>query len=86
MKKEKPTKPVVQNPHVDFDARLFENEVWLTIEKITAHLNISRSTLYRLRKKHNIPSFMLGGSPIFPKHLLNKMFLRKAMGNVDSNS
>lgn len=83
MKKEKPTKRVAKKTRVELDARLLENEVWLTNEQITTHLNVSLSTIYRLRKKHSIPNFKLGGSPVYPKHLLNKLFLKKAMGNVD---
>lgn len=80
--KENPPKKVVPNLQVEFDARLFENEVWLTTEEAMTHLNVSRSTMYRLRKQHNIPSFKLGHSPMYPKHLLNKLFIRKALGNV----
>ena len=61
MKKENPTKREAKKTRLEFDARLLENEVWLTTEQITSHLNISRSTLCRLRKKHNLPSFKLGG-------------------------
>ena len=84
MKKENPPKLEAQNAHVEFDARLLENEVWLTTEDVTEYLNISRSTLYRLRIKHRIPSFKIGRMPMFPKHLLNKLFIRKAMKNVDN--
>jgi hypothetical protein len=35
-----------------------------------------------LRKKRNIPNFKLGHSPMYPKHLLNKLFMHKALGNV----
>lgn len=83
MKKEKP--PTLQNTHLEFDAQLLENEVWLTTEQAMAHLNVSRSTMYRLRKQHNIPSFKLGHSPMYPKHLLNKLFMRKALGNVNKS-
>lgn len=83
MKNKKKAKPVLQNNHLEFDAHLLENEVWLTTEKAMAHLNVSRSTMYRLRKQHNIPSFKLGNSPMYPKHLLNKLFLNKSIGNVE---
>ncbi|ARV05668.1 hypothetical protein BTO04_02680 [Polaribacter sp. SA4-10] len=83
MKKEKKYKPVLQNTHLEFDPHLTENEVWLTTEQAMVHLNVSRSTMYRLRKQHNIPSFKLGHSPMYPKHLLNKLFMRKALGNVN---
>ena len=83
MKKEKKYKPALQNTHLEFDPHLTENEVWLTTEQAMVHLNVSRSTMYRLRKQHNIPSFKLGHSPMYPKHLLNKLFMRKALGNVN---
>ncbi|GAB7256495.1 helix-turn-helix domain-containing protein [uncultured Polaribacter sp.] len=82
MKKEKKQKPTALNKHLQYDAQLLENEVWLTTEQAMAHLNVSRSTMYRLRKQHNIPSFKLGHSPMYPKHLLNKLFITKALGNV----
>lgn len=82
MKKEKKQQPAVQNKYLAYDAHLLENEVWLTTEQAMAHLNVSRSTMYRLRKQHNIPSFKLGHSPMYPKHLLNKLFINKALGNV----
>ena len=72
MKKEKKNKPALQNTHLEFDPHLLENEVWLTTEQAMTHLNVSRSTMYRLRKQHNIPSFKLGHIPIYPKFLLNK--------------
>ncbi|MFK8061467.1 MAG: helix-turn-helix domain-containing protein [Polaribacter sp.] len=82
MKKEKQPKPEVQNTYLEFDSNLFKNEVWFTTEQMMAYLKVSRSTIYRLRKKNNIPSFKLGHIPIYPKHLLNKLFIRKALGNM----
>lgn len=79
MKKEKST---TQNPQLEFDSQLLENEVWLTTEQAMIHLNVSRSTMYRLRKQHNIPSFKLGHSPMYPQHLLNKLFMHKAFDNL----
>ncbi len=82
MKKEKKYQPAVQNTHLEFDSYLLENEVWLTTEQAMEYLNVSRSTMYRLRKQHNIPSFKLGHIPIYPKHLLNKLFIHMALGNI----
>ena len=82
MKKVKKHQPALQNTHLEFDAHLLESEVWLTTEEAMAHLNVSRSTMYRLCKKHKIPSFKLGHSPMYPKHLLNKLFIHKALGNI----
>lgn len=82
MKKGKENKPELKQPHLEYDAQLLENEVWLTTEEAMAHLHISRSTIYRLRKQRHIPSFKLGNIPMYPKHLLNKMFMLKAISNV----
>ncbi|WP_347174317.1 helix-turn-helix domain-containing protein [Polaribacter uvawellassae] len=86
MKKEDLPKKEGQSPRGEFNARLFENETWITTCEVMAYLKISRSTLYRLRKKHNIPSFKLGGIPVFPKRLLNKLFIRRALDNVDDKN
>jgi excisionase family DNA binding protein len=82
MKKQKPHLPVQQNPHLQFDSHLLENEIWLTTEEAMAHLNVSRSTMYRLRKQQHIPNFKVGNIPMYPKHLLNKLLIHKAISNV----
>lgn len=84
MKNEKNHKPALQNNHVEFDLSLLKNEVWLTTEEAMEYLNVSRSTIYRLRKQKNIPNIKLGHIPMYPKYLLNKMFIRKALGNVNN--
>jgi excisionase family DNA binding protein len=83
MKNEKKHKPTLQNNHVEFDLSLLKNEIWLTTEEVMAHLNVSRSTMYRLRKQHNIPSIKIGHSPMYPRQLLNKLLIRKALSNVN---
>ena len=85
MKNEKKKQPALQNTHLDFDAQLLKKEEWLTTEEVMKHLNVSRSTLYRLRKKHNIPNFKLGRIPIYPRHLLNKVFMHKALSNISKS-
>ncbi|UMB54634.1 helix-turn-helix domain-containing protein [Lutibacter sp. A64] len=83
MKKDnKKQTPENQHPYLEFDAHLLENEVWLTTEEAMAHLNVSRSTIYRLRKQQRIPNFKLGHIPMYPKHLLNKMLMHRAIKNV----
>ncbi|WP_179315340.1 helix-turn-helix domain-containing protein [Winogradskyella undariae] len=82
MKKQHTNHPELQGFHLEFSANFFENEIWLTIEQAMAHLNVSRSTIYRLRKEHSIPCFKLGNTPMFPKHLLNKILLQRAIRNV----
>lgn len=80
-KKNKQPKPTPENKDVKIDANLIENEVWLTTEEVLEHLNISRSTLYRLRKRHQIIAVKIGSSPMFPKRLLNKILLVKSISN-----
>lgn len=82
MKNEKKNKPALKNTNLEFDSHLLENEIWLTTEEAMKHLKVSRSTIYRLRKKKHIPSFQLGHIPIYPKQLLNKILMRKALRNV----
>jgi len=82
MKTQKKKLPTPQNTHLEFDAHLLENEVWLTTEEAMKHLNVSRSTIYRLRKQHSIPNFKLGHSPMYPKCLLNKLLMHRAISNV----
>jgi len=83
MKKEKKNLTVPKKTYLEFDIRLLENEIWLTTEEAMIHLNISRSTIYRLRKQKNIPNLKVGNSTIYPKHLLNKLFIQKAILNVE---
>ncbi|WP_299778641.1 helix-turn-helix domain-containing protein [uncultured Formosa sp.] len=82
MTKITPNIPQSQIENIHLDPYLFKNEEWLTTDQAIAHLNISRSTLYRLRKQHRVPSLKLGGSPIFPKHYLNKVLLLRAERNL----
>ena len=83
-KKKNQQTPENQHAHLEFDAQLLENEVWLTTEEAMAHLNVSRSTIYRLRKQQHIPNFKLGHIPMYPKHLLNKLLMHKALRNLKS--
>ncbi|ARV14148.1 helix-turn-helix domain-containing protein [Polaribacter sp. SA4-12] len=83
MKNKKNHKPALQNTHVKFDPFIIKNEVWLNTEEAMKLLKVSRSTIYRLRKQKYIPSFQLGHIPIYPKFLLNKMLMGKALDNVN---
>jgi excisionase family DNA binding protein len=82
-KKPKKPKPTPVNKDVKIDAKLIKNEEWLTTEEMLKHLNISRSTLYRLRKKHQIIAVKIGSSPMFPKNLLNKILILKSISNLE---
>ncbi|MDO6801933.1 helix-turn-helix domain-containing protein [Wenyingzhuangia sp. 1_MG-2023] len=86
MKKEKKNNPVLKHTLLEFDAKLLENEIWLTTEEAMLHLNLSRSTIYRLRKNQDIPTFKLGGIPMYPKHFLNKLFIQKSISNLEKNA
>lgn len=79
MKKEKKDTSVSENPYLEFDTQLFKNEEWLTTEEVMQYLNVSRSTMYRLRKRQIIPSLKVGNMPMYPKLLLNRVFLPKAL-------
>ncbi|WP_026777776.1 helix-turn-helix domain-containing protein [Polaribacter sp. Hel_I_88] len=82
-KKKKQPKPTSIYKDVKIDAKLIKNEEWLTTEEVLKHLNISRSTLFRLRKTHQIIDVKIGCSPMFPKSLLNKMLLLKSIRNFN---
>jgi hypothetical protein len=82
MKKEKKNKPALQNSYVEIDARLLEKEIWLTTEQAMEHLNVSRSTIFRWRTLQYIPNFKLGRIPMFPKHLLNKLLMKRSLSNL----
>ncbi|PQB06815.1 hypothetical protein BST83_06345 [Polaribacter filamentus] len=51
-----------------------------------AYLNVSRSTMYRLRKKQHIPSTKIGHSPMYPKCLLNTFLINRAIRNVKEDT
>jgi len=61
---------------------VLRNEEWLTTDEVVKYLNLSRSTIYRLRKKRVLPSFVLGRIPIYPKGLLNKIMLQRAINSL----
>ena len=82
MKKENQPPTGVQISHFEFNDHLVQKEEWLTTEEAMVHLNVSRSTMYRLRKKQNIPSTKIGHSPMYPKCLLNTFLINRAIGNV----
>jgi predicted metal-dependent phosphotriesterase family hydrolase len=82
MKKENQPPTGVQISHFEFNDDLVEKEIWLTTEGAMAHLKVSRSTIYRLRKKQNIPSTKIGHIPIYPKCLLNTFLINRSIDNV----
>lgn len=86
MKKKKQPPTGQQTSHLQFDDYLLEKEIWLTTEEAMAYLNVSRSTMYRLRKNHHIPSTKIGHSPMYPKCLLNKFLINRAIRNVKEDT
>ncbi|MHA7943239.1 helix-turn-helix transcriptional regulator [Formosa sp. 3Alg 14/1] len=64
MTKTSPNLPQIQNENIHLDSQFYKDEEWLNTDQVIAYLNISRSTLYRLRKYHRIPSLKLGRCPI----------------------
>ena len=82
MKKENQPQKGQKIPHLEFNDDLAEKEIWLTTEGAMAHLKVSRSTMYRWRKKQHIPSTKIGNIPMYPKCLLNTFLINRSIGNV----
>ena len=61
------------------DIQMAKDETWLTTEDVIKHLKISRSSLYRLRGTNAIPAFKLGRTVVYPKSLINKFMLERAL-------
>ena len=66
------TDPLVLNPG------MISNEEWYTTHDVMKLFNISRSSVYRLRVRKQLPAFKLGGTIVFPKTLINQLLLVKA--------
>ena len=88
MKKPKsPSAPpplVTVNDHLVIDPNTASDEEWYTTEAVMKHLNISRSSVYRLRKKNILPAYKLGHTVVYPKSLINKILFHKAMQNINT--
>lgn len=90
----KPSKRQHQKPLQSFDAqqplfidaKMAQNEEWYTIESLMQHLNVSRSSVYRLRSANLLPCFKLGRTVVFPKSLINKMMLLKSLEGMNNAS
>ena len=84
--KNKP-KPLFNEPNATLiDGNMAKDEQWLTTEDVMQHLNISKSSVYRLRVNKKLPAFKLGGTIVYPKSLINKMLLTHAIKNLDADS
>jgi hypothetical protein len=46
------TAPTRSKTHLQFDSHLLEKRNMVYYREAMAHLNVSRSTMYRLRKQH----------------------------------
>ena len=62
---------------------LAKDEEWLTTEGLMKHLNMSKSTVYRLHEKKQIPAFKLGGIVMYPKNLINTLLLNGSLKDLD---
>ncbi|MFD1014618.1 helix-turn-helix domain-containing protein [Winogradskyella rapida] len=78
----KQSQPEALQAFLSNNPEVIRNEEWLTTDEVVKHLNISRSTIYRLRKKRVLPSFVLGRIPMYPKVLLNKVMLQRAINSL----
>lgn len=80
-------KPLFNEPNATLiDSNIAKDEEWLTTEDVMQHLNLSKSSVYRLRVKKLIPAYKLGGTIVYPKSLINKMLLNNALKSLNSNS
>ncbi len=75
----KPNPEYPQSATLIMDAQMIANEEWFTINDAMKFFNISRSSLYRLRIKNQLPSLQLGGTVVLPKSLINKLLLDKTL-------
>ncbi|MGM5470343.1 helix-turn-helix domain-containing protein [Flavobacteriaceae bacterium LMO-SS05] len=88
---EKPKSPSVPQPLVTvndllaIDPQMTSNEEWYTTEAVMEHLNMSRSSVYRLRIKKELPAYKLGRVIVYPKSLINKILLLKSIQNLKTN-
>ena len=64
------------------DPAMASTEEWYTTEDVMKHLNMSRSSVYRLRVNNQIPAYKLGNVLVYPKSLINKILLHKALQNL----
>ncbi|MBU3013110.1 helix-turn-helix domain-containing protein [Polaribacter vadi] len=82
MKKNKIDKPLSNHPFLHYNANDMNNEVWLTVQQVMQNFKISKSTVYRLSKKHAIPSYKLGNMRMYPKNLINRIFITQSLKNI----
>ena len=82
--KKKP-KPLFNEPNTTLiDGNIAKDEEWMTTEDVMQHLNLSKSSVYRLRVNKKIPAYKLGGTIVYPKSLINKILLNSALNNMNS--
>lgn len=87
----KPSKNVTPQPQLlpetanglILDMALAKEEEWYTTEDMMYHFKLSRSSIYRLRVRNKIPALKLGGTIVYPKSLVNKILMHKAMSNLN---
>ena len=83
MKRKKKQKLTPTNKHIKIDNEMIENEEWLTIADIVAHLKVSRSTILRMRKRQEIPDIKICNTPMFPKYFINKLLLINGLKSLE---
>ena len=57
-------------------------EKWISTGEMLGKFKISASTLARLRKKKSIPYYKLGGTVLYPYHLIKTLMLTGALNIV----
>ena len=64
-------KPV--KPQDAVDASLWKKEIWVNTAEVMKLLNLSRSSVHRLRIKGELPSSKLGGTVMYPKSFISRL-------------
>jgi excisionase family DNA binding protein len=78
--------PINESNTLRIDAAMAKDEVWLTTEDVMKHLNMSRSSVYRLRVSNKLPAYRLGRTIMYPKSFINTFLLSNAVNNLNGSS
>ncbi|GGG50684.1 helix-turn-helix domain-containing protein [Bizionia arctica] len=62
------------------------DEEWLNVQELMVYFKMSRRSINRLVKTNKIPCTKLGGTLLFPKKLMNKIMLQRALMQMNTSS
>lgn len=79
MSKKKKNQDGDSQPYFGYTIEDMNNEIWITIEQVMDCFKISKSTVYRLSKNHALPSCKMGNIRVYPKNLINRIFILQSL-------